>query len=259
MNNRYYYIVTTNCNYSCNFCYMRYGRVKKSSLDILKENLNNIEHLVLIGGEPTLNIKEVIEILELTKNISTINEITLVTNGSMLTNDIISKLNYPKLYIQVSIYNLQTALKISSLIKERFIIHFLISENNINLLEVIIKMFYGKVQFWVSIDREIKKDITTFLFELIDKQLLKKEMFRDYGYTGKKCLVFKNANYVINGEDLVMDCLHRQSKGTKMIINKKCLKCTNKLCDACICDDISNRDIICKIFKNLEEYYEYRS
>lgn len=257
--NRYYYVITTFCNYSCKFCYMRYGKVKKSSLEILKNNLNNIEHLVLIGGEPTLNIKEVIEVLELTKNVSTINEITLVTNGSLLTNEIVEKLNYPKLYIQVSIYDITTALKISKLIRKRFIIHFLISENNFNLLEIIIKMFYEKVQFWVSIDREIKKDITASLFDLIDQRILKKEMFRDYGYTGKKCLVFNKQNYVINGDELVMDCLHRQSKGTKMIVNTECVKCTNKLCDACVCDDISNRDVICKIFKNLEEYYEYRS
>lgn len=254
MNNRYYYIVTTKCNFSCSFCYMRYGNVKKSSIETLRENIDKIQHLVLIGGEPTLNIDEVIEILEFSKNVE---EITLVTNGSLLTKEIIDKLNYPNLYIQVSIYDFRTAVKISRLANKQFIIHFLISDYNYNLLRLIEPMFEG-THFWVSIDREIKKDISCELFQLIDENILKKEMFRDYGHTGKKCLVFNNSNFVINGNKIVMDCLHRQSKNTKMIVNSKCLECTNELCDACICDDISNRDTICKIFKNLGDYYEYR-
>lgn len=84
-------------------------------------------------------------------------------------------------------------------------------------------------------------------------------MFRDYGNVGKKCLVFNSSNFVINGAKIVMDCLHRQSKGTKMKIKEECLKCKNIFCDACICEDISNYSVICKIFKNLERYYEYRS
>ena len=254
--NRYYYVITTSCNYSCKFCYMRYGKVKASSLEVLKNNLGNIEHLVLIGGEPTLNFNEVLKVLEISKNIE---EITLVTNGTLLTQEKLDLLaKYKNLYIQVSIYDLKTAFKIAKLSFKKFIIHFLISDMNFNLLPVVQKFFIDK-QFWVSLDREIKIDITPQLLNFINEGILKKEMFRDYGNIGKKCLVFNKSNFVINGSKIVMDCLHRQSKGTKMKIKEECLKCKNIFCDACICEDISNHSVICKIFKNLERYYECRS
>lgn len=150
---------------------MRYGKVKASSLKVLKKSIDKIQHLVIIGGEPLLNFKEVLKVLDLSKDIE---EVTLVTNGTLLSQeklDLLSK--YKNLYVQVSIYDAKTAFKIAKLSFKKFIIHFLISDMNFNLLPVIQKLFVDK-QFWVSIDREIKIDITPQLLSFIDEEILKK-------------------------------------------------------------------------------------
>lgn len=256
--NKVYFVLTTKCNKSCDFCYMRYNNVSTSDINTIKSIIDTIDHLIIIGGEPLLEKDRIFHILDMCKSV---NEITITTNGSYLTRDFMNKVSYyTNTFIQVSIYDYMTAFKISSILSDddtRVIIHYVLSDNNIDIFRQTHKMF-NKHKIWISLDREISHDISCDIIELIDSGDITTNMFRDNKTVGKNCKVFSNRNIVINGNNIVKDCLNRQSKGSKMIINNNCLKCDNTLCDACLCDDIVlNRDVTCSIFKNIATKFKF--
>lgn len=256
--NKVYFILTTKCNKSCDFCYMRYGNVNTSDVNVLKSIVDTIDHLIIIGGEPLLEKGKIFDILEISKNV---NEITITTNGSYLTRDFMDRVNlYSNTFIQVSIYDYMTAFKVSNTINNgdyRIIIHYVLSDNNIDIFRQTHKLF-NNYKIWISLDREIKHDISYDIMELIDSGDITMGMFRDNKTVGKNCKVFSNRNIIINGDNIVIDCLNRQSKGSKMIVNKDCLNCDNTLCDACLCDDIVlNRSVMCNIFKNIANKFKF--
>lgn len=260
--NKVYFILGQKCNRSCSFCYMRYSNDISSSIEVLNNIKDSIYHLIIIGGEPLLYYDKLIEIIENSKNVE---EITITTNGDLLTKDNVTQLlSYKNVHLQISIYDFNSLIHIKKLfdnidktLLKQILIHFVFSKYNINLFRDISDTFYSKVQLWVSIDREINEDISFELIDLIEKGCLKKDMFRQYNKAGKDCKVFSNSNIIINGDKVVYDCLHRQSKGTKIIVNKDCLNCDNILCDACICNDIvENRIILCNIFRNLNIFFK---
>lgn len=257
-----YYVINEQCNKECSFCYMKNTLVKRSDLDTFKtfKSDNIIYHLVLIGGEPLLNRDEVESILKISQDVE---EITVATNGLLLTDNFIKKVenNYKNTFFQISIYNYYDLLLIKSKLKDfnlykNIFFHLIISEETIDDLEnilLLLKKYNNRI--WISLDRYIKSDLITEVLTLIDRRLITEDMFRMYNKAGKECEVFKDRNIVINNNKIVKDCLNRCSINSRMKVNKECLQCDVTFCDACICDDIVwDREITCKFFKTLNRY-----
>lgn len=93
------YIVTTNkCTLSCSYCFYNTGLSKKSLFDIkTKEILKKVktlskyfDHVVFTGGEPLL-MKDIFLLASAFKNNKV--KTSIITNGTLLTSDICSKIN----------------------------------------------------------------------------------------------------------------------------------------------------------------------
>lgn len=259
-----YYIINEKCNKECSFCYMKNTMVKKSDLTTFKmfKTDNKIYHLVLIGGEPLLNNDEVENILKISQDVE---EITITTNGLLLSNSFIKKVedNYKNTFFQISVYSYNDLLLIKSKLKDlnlykNIFFHLIISEETIDDLENILLLLKKQNnRIWISLDRYIKYDLINKVLSLIDNQLITKDMFRMYNKAGKECEVFKDRNIVINSDLIIKDCLNRCSINSKMRVNKECLQCDVTFCDACICDDIVlDRKTTCEFFKTLNEYFK---
>lgn len=255
--NKVYFIVTKECNSACSFCYMRYGNVNESNINALKSIESTIDHLVVIGGEPLLYKDRVIKVLNMCRHV---NEITITTNGKCLSTEFIELIkSYDNVYVQVSIYDYTTALNVSKFVNkcDNIFVHYVLSSDNIDVFRDTHHLFNGN-KVWISLDREINKDISSEILDLIDCGDITKSMFRNHDKVGKDCKVFDNTNIIINGSNIIYDCLNRQSKNTNMVVNSDCLKCANNLCDACICNDIViNRPLTCSIFKNIFDKFKY--
>lgn len=99
--------ITNRCNYNCKHCYNSSSTVNKVSIElkqfekIIKDFVKNgIDSVVLSGGEALLheNIWEMLDILN-SYNL----EITLLTNGKLLSKNIIDKLKGMKANVQLSL------------------------------------------------------------------------------------------------------------------------------------------------------------
>lgn len=118
----FYMIVTTGCNFRCKYCYLsslidykaRVMSLDKSKMILdyfysyIKKIKNEVPKLVLYGGEPLLN-KKVIKFIikDVRKNIKNkripFTNIILITNGSLLNDNIIKFLKKNKVLIAVSL------------------------------------------------------------------------------------------------------------------------------------------------------------
>ncbi|MGL5315576.1 MAG: radical SAM protein [Peptostreptococcaceae bacterium] len=258
MNNRYYFILSNKCNMDCKFCYEKDKKLLiESDLDVLL-NKEHLDHLVLIGGEPLLNMSKLKEVIQSVHH--KVNEITIVTNGLLINNDLINFINiYSNVYLQISVYSSSHLDKLKLLNHTRVLYHILITEHNIKDMSEIMYTVtnYNVNRIWISIDRYITKNISNDIKALFRAGLINKDMFRDIGHVGKKCGVMTGTNKVINGDKELDDCLSRVSSGTKMVIDNKCLSCNNIYCDACICNDmVASRDTLCEIFNTIREEIE---
>lgn len=94
--NKISFVVTTDCNLRCIYCYARGGENSKYmsgkyAINIIKEELEKIDdkdiYIIFIGGEPTLNMPVIRDIVNFTKNING-REIFyyISTNGAMDNN-----------------------------------------------------------------------------------------------------------------------------------------------------------------------------
>ena len=99
--------ITNACNYKCKHCYNSSGDKKTTEFTteefnkIINEFLKfNIKSVVLSGGEALLHsyIWKFIDILK-TYNL----DVTLLTNGKLLSNENVERLKRKKVYIQISL------------------------------------------------------------------------------------------------------------------------------------------------------------
>jgi len=98
--------ITNRCNLNCKYCYMNANKDRTDmDLDKFYHVVNefktlNIQNVMLSGGEPCLNLNflQMIEYLYLQGF-----HVGLVTNGTILTDDLLSSLKKNKVNVQVSI------------------------------------------------------------------------------------------------------------------------------------------------------------
>ncbi len=111
-------VPTLKCNFACPYCFEKGHSCGKENIKKYFETLykyaekyfklHNVVQISLFGGEPLLYIKEALEFLEWVKNDSVKNNyeyfVSIVTNGSLLNEEIFNKLLEHNLYsLQITI------------------------------------------------------------------------------------------------------------------------------------------------------------
>ena len=112
--------VTNDCNLRCKYCYAKGGNydeprslMSMSTADkfisFCKENFTDVQNIVFFGGEPLMNIKvmgficDKFNSLYSEKQISFLPKFGLITNGTILTERVISFVNKNISFVTVSI------------------------------------------------------------------------------------------------------------------------------------------------------------
>ena len=154
---QYYLMLSEGCNLSCKYCY-EFNKPKVSMSDEVLDKcihfINNnqqIDSVVLFGGEPTLNPKAVVKCLkEITENVN----IIFITNGLYTNDDILEAVrNRKNIILQVSLDGNVSTMKLrvdtykqfeqivdnarkysEAVGKENMFHHITITRDNINLL-----------------------------------------------------------------------------------------------------------------------------
>jgi radical S-adenosyl methionine domain-containing protein 2 len=89
------WLITSDCNYSCKFCFKQDNRLSISfeeATRIFKKIANaGIKKISFSGGEPLLWRGNVIDLIKEAKSLGLMT--SLITNGSLLTNDILAQLD----------------------------------------------------------------------------------------------------------------------------------------------------------------------
>lgn len=183
-----YIHITQHCNLNCPMCYSKDEMRNKFvdlPLDTWKENINNIrnagfERLVFSGGEPLIypHIKEVLEYCSTLK----FHEIVLITNGLLITDDILETLknNVDSLCVSLDGYNEEINKKVRgegnfektvSKIK-------LLRENNIpvNIIATIYKENIDDIKKYTEFANKLNCTISFSLFTKSGEALKNQEM-----------------------------------------------------------------------------------
>ena len=74
----------------------------QNSLNLIQENIPNVKHLILLGGEPTLH-PDLLELCKIARNIMPNTEISVMSNGKNLTQILKDAKYYQDLQICFSI------------------------------------------------------------------------------------------------------------------------------------------------------------
>lgn len=113
-------IISGNCNLSCKYCYANRGHFEnnngnmsistlKDTLDRFFENYSEIENIMFFGGEPTLNMEairfgcEYIHSLYKQGKVNKLPNLGMVTNGTLVNDDLIDIIKNYNLNITVSL------------------------------------------------------------------------------------------------------------------------------------------------------------
>ncbi len=98
--------ITYKCNFNCNFCYLKKeSDIAESEIDNILEEIAEIRPFeVKIGGGEPLLVKKRIE--KICKRLFSTTQLTLVTNGSLITQNNISLITKYFKNIQVSLHSL---------------------------------------------------------------------------------------------------------------------------------------------------------
>jgi len=83
--------------------------------NIIRNNIGNIKHLVITGGEPFLQVTALVELLDLIKDLNLY--ITIETNGTIYNQEIYNRVDYISIFPILSVFT-PTAEKIKGLRKE---------------------------------------------------------------------------------------------------------------------------------------------
>lgn len=101
-------VLTTECNLQCTYCYINQTKGMMSvdtyltMLDNLTDVLDTKLKITLFGGEPLLNLDCVYATPQLKTKYPQIESVTLITNGTLLTEDILNFLQQNNMGLSVS-------------------------------------------------------------------------------------------------------------------------------------------------------------
>jgi len=102
------FVLTKKCNYQCSYCFVEQDNKYDMSFEMMSDIFSSYKKenkkydIMFFGGEPLL--KKDIILLFLQKYFNDCNKYTLITNGSLLTEEFIKEcMKYKNVYIQISI------------------------------------------------------------------------------------------------------------------------------------------------------------
>lgn len=112
-----YFLVTSECNYNCKYCFIesRFESAKKSymsietatkAIDLIKRNTNKVK-IIFYGGEPLLNFEVIQYVVNKIRQTSLECHFSIITNGSIMTDRILSFLKDNKFNVSVSLDGLE--------------------------------------------------------------------------------------------------------------------------------------------------------
>lgn len=101
-----YYNITKRCNLKCIYCYFEHNPsfVSIDDNEVILDNLEklNVRSITLIGGEPFCH-PYFTKILTSIFSRDFVNEVCIVTNGTLINSDNITYLKDPRVYLQISL------------------------------------------------------------------------------------------------------------------------------------------------------------
>jgi uncharacterized protein len=108
-----YFLVTSDCNYKCNYCFVetRFDkspkakmtkRIASKGIQLIKRNTNKIK-ILFYGGEPLLNFDVIKHIVEESKKNKLKATYSIVSNGSIMNDEIIDFIKANKISFSISL------------------------------------------------------------------------------------------------------------------------------------------------------------
>lgn len=180
--------LTNICNLTCSYCYLKEKHDTKKKYMTLEEYNEiktqflpyEIEILGLTGGEPIINWRTFMEILNSSKDLK-INNLTIATNGLLLNEDRLKEINQleiPKLGFLISLDSLKDSrihdklrgenhskvLKIIKMIERH--------EMNYSISMVVHRENFDEVEDFMDFSKELKKKQTWSIPPLILSQMI---------------------------------------------------------------------------------------
>lgn len=157
--------ITRRCNLECKHCFVEGGEARENELSI-KDIYNlldefrrkNVFCLVITGGEPLLH-EEILSIVQYAKKLNII--VALVTNGVLLTEEIIKQLPTDNFRLTISIDGLQSHSKLRGGIK---------AEKLLNKL-LILKRYRVPCNVSITMNRENLIELEQLFLWLIKKEI----------------------------------------------------------------------------------------
>lgn len=102
------FLLTKKCNYQCTYCFVEQDDTYDMSFDMMDDIFVNYKKddtkykIMFFGGEPLLKKDNILMFLQ--KHSPSCNSYSIITNGSLLTEDFIRECSlYKNLYIQISL------------------------------------------------------------------------------------------------------------------------------------------------------------
>jgi len=116
-----YFLLTSVCNFKCKYCYVE-NRIEKhdnafmtieiaeKGIQLLKRNIKNDKKTTIIfyGGEPFLNFEVLKYVVERTKELGMKLEYKVITNGSIMNDEIANFIKENRIIVGVSIDGLES-------------------------------------------------------------------------------------------------------------------------------------------------------
>ena len=112
-----YFLLTSECNYNCKYCFIesRFESSKKSymsletatkAIEMIRRNTEKIK-IIFYGGEPLLNFKTIKYVVETIKRSNIQSSFSIITNGSIINNEIITFLKDNNFNVSISLDGLE--------------------------------------------------------------------------------------------------------------------------------------------------------
>ena len=115
-----YFLLTSVCNFKCKYCFVENRieqhdnafmtiEIAEKGLQLLKRNLNNdrVTTIIFYGGEPFLNFKIMKYVVKRAKELNLRLEYKIITNGSIVSAEIVDFLKENKIVVGISIDGLE--------------------------------------------------------------------------------------------------------------------------------------------------------